>query len=284
MNILQRNITLVLVAFSLVAFVVFLVLTLKIFDNDNEYYLRLADARGLMKGDGVFIDNENLGKISKIDTLSAASEFVIVKLTLNRNINLPDRSVVYVNQSADISKKRLEIELKPSSGFFSKGDTLKLFEPEKQPEILVQEIPKADTVAQKEDTIPQSIDTLSQPKVKTEIKAEVKPEDKPKDKPKEPAKKAVNVTPKKKVVFKVQFLVWPEKLPGDSKKFKELKKIDFYIDKGSYKYVVGSEQQMSKAVELCEVIKKQGFPDAFVVAFQGDKRITIKEAQQILQK
>lgn len=280
MNILQRNITLVLVAFSLVAFVVFLVLTLKIFDNDNEYYIRLTDASGLMKGDGVYIDDENLGKISKIDTLSASAEYIVIKITLNRSINLPDKSVVYINPTSDNLKKRFEIELKPSSGFLSKGDTLKLYEPVKQPEIVVMEKPKADTVVIKKDTIPQSIDTLSQPRVKTEMKPEVKPE----DKPKEPSKKAVNVKPKKTVVFKVQFLVWPEKLPTDSKKFKELKKVDFYVDKGSYKYVVGSEQQMSKAVELCESIKKQGFPDAFVVAFQGDKRISIKEAQQILHK
>lgn len=280
MNILQRNITMVLVAFSLVAFIIFLVLTLKIFDNDNEYYLRLDNTSGLLKGDGVYIEDEILGKISKIDSTSTAPEFIIVKLTLNRNINLPDRSLVYVNQTSDINKKRLEIELKPSSGFFSKGDTLRLFEPEKQPEIVVREIPKADSVVINNDTIPQSIDTLRPPEVKTEVKAEVKPE----VKPKEPAKEAVNVKAKKKVVFKVQFLVWTEKLPADSKKFKKLKKVDFYVDKGNYKYVVGSEEQMSKAVELCEVIKKQGFPDAFVVAFQGDKRITIKEAQQILQK
>lgn len=272
MNILQRNITLVLVAFSLVAFVVFLVLTLKIFDNDNEYYIRLTDASGLMKGDGVYIDDENLGKISKIDTLSASAEYIVIKVTINRNINLPDKSVVYINPTSDNLKKRFEIELRPSSGFFSKGDTLKLFMPEKQPETAQREIPKPDSVVVVMDSIPPLVDTLSLPKVKEQIKQP------------EPAKDAVIVKQKKNVVFKVQFLVWPEKLTTDSKKFKGLKKVDFYVDKGSYRYVVGSEQQMSKAVELCDSIKKQGFPDAFVVAFQGDKRISIKEAQQILHK
>lgn len=268
MNIVQKNITLILVAFSIIAFVLFLFLSLKIFDNNNFYYVVLNDANGLNENDLVYIENESLGKIKKIDTVSIGSEKILFKLTLNRNVNLPDRSTVHLAQLPNENKRRIEIQMKPSSGYFSPKDTLPLF----SPDVLVENIEKP-TIA--DEKIIAKADTVIVKKINEVVKPEVQ---------KSAARPAVPQIKKNQVIFKVQFFVSPTELPVDSKKLKEIKQVSFYIDKGMYKYVSGKETDLSKAINLCEKIKAQGFQDAFVVAFDGDKRISVKEAQQLMKK
>ena len=127
MNIIKRNITIVLIAFSIIAFIVFYLLSVKIFDNSNFYYILVEDANGLNESDFVYIENESLGKINKIDTARNGSGKILIKIKLNRNVNLPDRSTYHITQGHEDNKRKIEIKLKASTGYFKNDDTIPLF-------------------------------------------------------------------------------------------------------------------------------------------------------------
>lgn len=84
------------------------------------------------------------------------------------------------------------------------------------------------------------------------------------------------------VIFKVQIASSAKKLPMNSEKFRGLDYIMEYMDGSAYKYVTGNEKSMDNAALLQKKLKEQGHPDAFVVAFYKEKRITLAEANNIL--
>lgn len=268
MNIIKRNITIVLIAFSIIAFIVFYLLSVKIFDNSNFYYILVEDANGLNESDIVYIENESLGKINKIDTARNGSGKILLKIKLNRNVNLPDRSTYHLIQGRDDNNKNIEIKLKASSGYFKNNDTIPLFITG-----LVAEDFKEQAIAK--DTVVSSLDTVIIPKKPEEVKPIVK---------EKLIKPVISQSNNNQVILKVQFFVSQKELPLDSKSFKGIDQVSFYRDKGMYKYVSGNENELSKAIDLCSAIKKQGFPDAFVVAFKGDERISMNEAKKLLKK
>jgi N-acetylmuramoyl-L-alanine amidase len=84
-------------------------------------------------------------------------------------------------------------------------------------------------------------------------------------------------------VFKIQILAASKKLPDNSSELKGLKNVDFYFENKWYKYTVGAEKDYTEIKKLQEQIKKK-FPDAFVIAFTGAKKITESEAVKLLKK
>lgn len=79
------------------------------------------------------------------------------------------------------------------------------------------------------------------------------------------------------VVFKLQLFATQKQLGKGAPEFKELKDVDFYIENKMYKYVVGADHSFEKINQLKKELSKK-FPDAFIVAFKGDKKISVKEA------
>jgi hypothetical protein len=268
LNIIQRNIIIILISFSVVAFIVFFILSLKIFDNNNYYYVLVENATGLNESDMVYIENESVGKIKKIDTIPGESGKIRLKITLNRNVNLPSKTKVHLIPASGDKRPRIEIELMASSGYYNKRDTLPLFDGDKPDNSFAETLIVKDVTTRSADTVkvpekPKKVEPAVSQKSKDQVKPQII---------------------KKQILFKVQFMVSTSELPINSKKFEGVKQVSFYIDKGIYKYVSGNETDISKAISMCESIKKQGFQDAFVVAFDGDKRISIKEAEQLLKK
>jgi len=84
-------------------------------------------------------------------------------------------------------------------------------------------------------------------------------------------------------VYKVQILASQTKLKTSASEFKGLSNIDFYTENNLYKYTVGAETDYNKIVELRKTILKQ-FPESFIIAFVGDKKLTVKEAQKLTHK
>ena len=74
------------------------------------------------------------------------------------------------------------------------------------------------------------------------------------------------------VVYKIQFKSSPTKLNINSAEFKKLKKVNFYYEKGRYKYTCGEEINYKNAANLLSEIKKK-YKDAFIVRFKNGKRI-----------
>lgn len=78
-------------------------------------------------------------------------------------------------------------------------------------------------------------------------------------------------------LFKVQFYASPSKLTDKHKALKGLTGFDIYQEGGMYKYTFGAETEYNKILEIKKTIAKK-FPDAFVIAFVGNKKMSVKEA------
>jgi N-acetylmuramoyl-L-alanine amidase len=83
-----------------------------------------------------------------------------------------------------------------------------------------------------------------------------------------------------KPVFKVQLFACRVKLKPNASDFKGLKEVDYFVENDMYKYTIGVETEYNKIAKIRkEIIGK--FPDAFIIAFVGDKKITAKEALKL---
>lgn len=141
---------------------------------------------------------------------------------------------------------------------------------------------EGENIVVKQDP-PKETATPSQPEVKKE---------EPKEEPKaevDPAPKTVEeekpVAPaKQEVVFKVQFATRDTKIPVSHKDFAKVKDVDVYFYNNAYRYTSGSFGTKAEAVARQEEVRKAGFKDAFVIAFIDGERVSIKEAENALQK
>ena len=84
------------------------------------------------------------------------------------------------------------------------------------------------------------------------------------------------------IIFKVQIISSDTLLTINSPKFKGLKNVWQYKDKGLFKYTVGNEKDLKSASVLQSKCRRKGFVGAFVVAFKNGKRIPVREAQKLL--
>ena len=81
-------------------------------------------------------------------------------------------------------------------------------------------------------------------------------------------------------VYKVQLFASNTKLKANAADFKGLKDADFFVEGGLYKYTLGAETDYSKIL----IVRKQvvsKFPGAFIIAFVGDKKMTVNEALKL---
>ena len=81
--------------------------------------------------------------------------------------------------------------------------------------------------------------------------------------------------------FRVQFLVSDKELPEGDRQFKGLTGWKMYQQDGSYRYTMGDEPNMKKAIILQNEVRGRGFKDAFVIAMYKGKRISIQEARKM---
>ena len=80
--------------------------------------------------------------------------------------------------------------------------------------------------------------------------------------------------------FKVQLMASKKKIKPGNSQFKGVTNTDYFEDNGLYKFTVGLETDYSKIEKIRkEVIHK--FPNAFIVAFIGDKKIAVNEALKL---
>jgi len=102
------------------------------------------------------------------------------------------------------------------------------------------------------------------------------------------AKKNQNVTPlilpvnlAHRPVFKVQLFVTSKNVKAKSKEFKGVDNIDYFVEDGMNKYTVGNETDYVRIEKVRkEIVSK--FPKAFIIAFQGDKKISAREALKFI--
>lgn len=83
------------------------------------------------------------------------------------------------------------------------------------------------------------------------------------------------------VSYRVQFLVSEKELPDGAKEFKGVTGYQMYHQGNDYRYTMGDEPTMKRAVVLQGQMRSKGFKDAFVIAFHNGKRISIQEAKEL---
>ena len=86
-----------------------------------------------------------------------------------------------------------------------------------------------------------------------------------------------------KIYFTVQFATSAIEKEPTSANFKGISGVDMYKDGFLFKYTSGKFQSLSEAEQYKKQLQTKGYGDAFVIAFSDDKRISIKEAGELLQ-
>jgi N-acetylmuramoyl-L-alanine amidase len=89
---------------------------------------------------------------------------------------------------------------------------------------------------------------------------------------------------KKGLIFKVQLATTAQKLEPKSDNFNGLKGVNYYEAGGLFRYTFGEESSWESASKLQEKARKQGFEDAFIIAFYEGKRIAVGEAVKLLKQ
>lgn len=83
---------------------------------------------------------------------------------------------------------------------------------------------------------------------------------------------SVNRNTQGKVIYKIQFLSSEKKLPGNSRLFKGYKEVDFYVEKGVYKYTYGETTDFNEIRRVRRAMAKD-FKDAFIIAIKDGKKV-----------
>lgn len=86
-----------------------------------------------------------------------------------------------------------------------------------------------------------------------------------------------------KPVFKIQLFISKEILPTNHPSFQGIKDTEYFTEGGWHKYTTGKTSDYAQIQKLKDELKSK-FPDAFIIAFSGNRKITVKEAVEILNK
>jgi N-acetylmuramoyl-L-alanine amidase len=86
------------------------------------------------------------------------------------------------------------------------------------------------------------------------------------------------------IVFKIQIANSAKKIALNSTKFAGVKNIEEFEEDKTFKYLSGNYKTMEEAFDEQRRLRKEGFKDAFTVAFIDGKKSSIKEAKELLEK
>ena len=95
------------------------------------------------------------------------------------------------------------------------------------------------------------------------------------------------IEPNSKVIYKIQIGAFSKGLPDYIdrlyKKLSAIRKIDHYTDeRGITVYTIGEISDYENAIKLQNQIRQEGVKDAFLVVYNNGKRITLKEANELI--
>lgn len=86
-----------------------------------------------------------------------------------------------------------------------------------------------------------------------------------------------------KPVFKVQLFATTKVLKPSSTEFKGVKNAEYFTEGNYNKYTVGAETDYKKIEQIRKDVLSK-FPQAFIIAFVGDKKMSAKEALELINK
>lgn len=104
------------------------------------------------------------------------------------------------------------------------------------------------------------------------------------EKPVAEEKPVVKSVGKTTVSFKVQFFISDTKVSANDKRIANIKDVDYYEYNGSYRYTSGDFRTKEEAFARQKEVQKQGYPDAWVVCFINGERVSMREAEDALER
>lgn len=238
-----------------IAIVIILIGTkFRIFSRQDYYFAIIGQEVEINVDNPIFAENLEIGKVANIIVPIGNTYKLILKLAIDKGINIPDESYLEIEKDQSMTEKKIKIQFVSSNDYFQDNDTIPVksffIEPIKTDSLFI--------AVQKSPTDTSMV-----------------------------KKSARNDAPNNKqadVEFFVQILTSEKELSLNSKKFKGINKVMMYEDAGIYKYYVGKELTFKSSIQLCEDLKSKGFSDAFVIALKNNQRISVKQALQILEK
>jgi N-acetylmuramoyl-L-alanine amidase len=85
----------------------------------------------------------------------------------------------------------------------------------------------------------------------------------------------------KNIRFRIQFFISKENINISDKRFSSLRDVKKYNENGTWKYTTGDFITLAEAQTALKEVKKK-YADSFIIAFHNEKKITIKEAQELM--
>ena len=92
-----------------------------------------------------------------------------------------------------------------------------------------------------------------------------------------PVRRVESATTDVQPVFKIQILTAPSLLKKNDPRLKGLASVDYYKEKGLYKYTYGESEDYNKILKLKKTIDST-FKDAFIIAFKNGEKTDVREA------
>jgi len=86
------------------------------------------------------------------------------------------------------------------------------------------------------------------------------------------------------IVFGIQICALSEKADPGTFNPDQRSEIHYYYHEGSYKYFLGFYHSPEEAQMDKNRLQQTGFPDAFLIAFKDNRRISVQEAVEVLEK
>ena len=119
---------------------------------------------------------------------------------------------------------------------------------------------------------------------KPEVKQKVEPAEKKVEEKVVPVRhKEKEATVSNRPVFKVQLLVADKKLKVNDRRLKGIKPVDYYKEKGMYKYTYGSTTDYNEIIRKHRSVKNK-LPGTFIVAFMNGERMNLHEAIKLYKR
>ncbi len=88
-------------------------------------------------------------------------------------------------------------------------------------------------------------------------------------------------TDRSKLNYRIQFYTNKNAIDLNDRKFKDLDEVSSYYHNGLYKFTSGHFGTLTEAQQHLKEVKAKGFRDAFIVPFNGNKRISPDEAHKL---
>lgn len=140
--------------------------------------------------------------------------------------------------------------------------------PTEEPVTSAPEIAQAQKDSEEVDSTPKQRELMAE--------ASTKPATATKTAPKRPIV-SESATNDSEITFKIQILTSSKPLTRNDKRLKGLKDVDYYKEKGLYKYTYGASSDYNKVLRTKRTISAQ-FKDAFIIAFRNGEKMNVNEA------